>query len=437
MVGRILRVQGAVLAVALGLMVPVLVVTASSPAAANPVVSGCTIVSNPTSTNFTDCPNWNSSGANLDGFNFAYADFAGAVFDQCTSDGSLGVAPTCESSDFINANLSSANLAGASFGACAIAMPALVACGFSDLRDANLTDANLSNTNFGEDLAPGVAGATLTGANFTGTILVPPNQSATATSQGGATVTWSTPTGLNGASPGTCAPSSGAMFPLFSTTVTCQVLDANNDVATGTFSVNVAPTTQYFTRLLLPANGASLSGASVLDAEAADAPGVTSVVFELSGGSLTDQVVATGTSTIYGWLAQWNSTTVPNGTYSLVSVATDKDNDTDTSTLESITVDNPLPTTNVLIPSSGATLSGTSAVLDASASNATAVKFLLFGGSYGYAAPVICTATPTLYGWLCGWNTTTVPDNSYVLVSEAFDSAGHAFSSGVSMTVKN
>src|ERR1700677_3535316 len=66
------------------------------------------------------------------------------------------------------------------------------------------------------------------------------------------------------------------------------------------------------------------------------------------------------------------------------------------------------PTTGVLVPSAGATLSGTTATLDASASNATSVEFLLFGGSYGYNAPVLCTATATIYGWLCGWNTTTV-----------------------------
>ena len=41
--------------------------------------------------------------------------------------------------------------------------------------------------------------------------------------------------------------------------------------------------------------------------------------------------------------------------------------------------------TSVLVPSNGATLSG-STTLDASASNATSVKFLLFGGSYGYSA---------------------------------------------------
>jgi hypothetical protein len=96
----------------------------------------------------------------------------------------------------------------------------------------------------------------------------------------------------------------------------------------------------------------------------------------------------------------------------------------------------PTPTTSVGIPSNGATLSG-STYLDAYASNATSVKFLLFGGSYGYNAPVVCTAAPTIYGWLCGWDTTTVPNGSYFLVSEAFNSTGSAFSSGVGVTVDN
>jgi Bacterial Ig domain/Putative Ig domain len=92
--------------------------------------------------------------------------------------------------------------------------------------------------------------------------------------------------------------------------------------------------------------------------------------------------------------------------------------------------------TRVVLPSNGTTLSG-STYLDASASNATSVEFLLFGGTYGFAAPVLCTATPTIYGWLCSWNTTTVPDGSYVLVSEAFNSVGSTFSTGVGITVNN
>ena len=84
------------------------------------------------------------------------------------------------------------------------------------------------------------------------------------------------------------------------------------------------------------------------------------------------------------------------------------------------------PSTSVLVPASGATLSG-STYLDASASNATSVEFLLFGGTYGYDAPVVCTATLSYYGWLCSWNTTTVPNGSYALVSKASGAGGAAF----------
>ena len=68
----------------------------------------------------------------------------------------------------------------------------------------------------------------------------------------------------------------------------------------------------------------------------------------------------------------------------------------------------PHPTTSVLVPTSGATLSGLT-YIDASASNATSVKFLLFGGVYGYGAPVICTARLTYYGWLWSWITQRSP----------------------------
>jgi hypothetical protein len=95
------------------------------------------------------------------------------------------------------------------------------------------------------------------------------------------------------------------------------------------------------------------------------------------------------------------------------------------------------PTTNVLKPSKGATLSG-STFLDAYATNnATGVEFRLFGGTYGFSGPVVCTAAPTPYGWVCAWNTKTVPNGSYVLVSEAFNATVSAYSSGVGFTVDN
>jgi hypothetical protein len=240
--------------------------------------------------------------------------------------------------------------------------------------------------------------------------------------------------------PGACTPASGSTFPLFTSTVTCQVLDYDGDVATGTFEVTVSPTTQYFARVLVPSNGAVIAGRPYFDALAGDGPGVTKVLFELSGGpsDLSDQVIATATPTIVGWLAQWDSASVPNGTYSLVSVATDADATTDTSTAVSITVDNPTPTTAVVLPAENATLKGTE-FLDAIAStDVSGVVYELSGGPSDLSDQVIATAIPTYVGWAAAWNTTGVPDGSYTLESVASYAGGVSGTSPpITITVAN
>jgi outer membrane protein assembly factor BamB len=75
-------------------------------------------------------------------------------------------------------------------------------------------------------------------------------------------------------------------------------------------------------QVLVPSNGSSVDGTSALDASATPGVTVSGVQFVLSGGTLSDQVVATATPTLYGWVAGWDTTTVPNGTYTLQSVAT-------------------------------------------------------------------------------------------------------------------
>jgi len=186
------------------------------------------------------------------------------------------------------------------------------------------------------------------------------------------------------------------------------------------------------TSVLVPSSGATLSGSTYLDASASNA---TSVEFLLFGGTHghNGPVICTATLTYYGWLCSWNTSTVPNGSYVLLSQAFGERESTFSSGV-SITVNNSPPTTSVLIPSNEATLSG-STFLDASASNATSVEFRLFGGVYGYRGQVICTATLTYYGWLCSWNTSTVPIGSYALVSEASNTNGSSFSAGVRVTV--
>jgi hypothetical protein len=214
---------------------------------------------------------------------------------------------------------------------------------------------------------------------------------------------------------------------------TVQVSDSSSPTLTATanLTVNVPPTTS----VILPAAGATIQGSEVLDAVASSQNGIASVQFEISGGSISDRVVGTGVSTIYGYLNEFNTTTVPNGTYTLQSVATDNQGLSTTSAPVSVTIANP-PSTAILIPANGATESG-STYFDASAANATSVQFLLFGGSYGFSPQPLCTATQTIYGWLCAWNSATVPDAAYTVVSEATGPTGTAYSSGVDIAVDN
>jgi hypothetical protein len=165
---------------------------------------------------------------------------------------------------------------------------------------------------------------------------------------------------------------------------------------------------------------------------------VAEVQFALTGGSLNKTIVGTAVPTLYGYLYQLNTTTVPNGSYTLQSVASDTAGNTGYSPGIEVTVNNPAPTTSVLIPSGGATVSG-NALLDASASDpggVAKVQFALTGGSLNQA--VLGTAVPTLYGYLFSFNTTTVANGTYTLESVASDTAGNTgYSPGIEVTVNN
>jgi hypothetical protein len=101
-----------------------------------------------------------------------------------------------------------------------------------------------------------------------------------------------------------------------------------------------APTTS----VSVPANGATLSGSDFLDAVTSGTPlpKVTSVRFEITGGTLRDHIISTSRRTDVGWLGAWNTTTVPDGTYTLQSVASYGKGKTVTSPGITITVANSL-----------------------------------------------------------------------------------------------
>ena len=91
--------------------------------------------------------------------------------------------------------------------------------------------------------------------------------------------------------------------------------------STGTKDYNYPLTTE----VISPSTGKVLMGASaVLDATVTDAISVKHVQFVLTGGKYHKAVIGTATSTLGGFILTWNSKSVPNGTYTLQSRATDE-----------------------------------------------------------------------------------------------------------------
>jgi hypothetical protein len=79
------------------------------------------------------------------------------------------------------------------------------------------------------------------------------------------------------------------------------------------------------TRVLAPAGGAALRGTTLLAAAVGPGPGVH-VQFVLTGNGYDQTVVATARDSVFGWVAHWNTTSVPNGTYILRSQAQSSNN---------------------------------------------------------------------------------------------------------------
>jgi hypothetical protein len=191
------------------------------------------------------------------------------------------------------------------------------------------------------------------------------------------------------------------------------------------------------TAVLVPSDGATQSGRAAL-LEATASANVTTVNFVLTGGTDHGKVVAAGHPTSYGWAGRWNTTKVPNGSYTLQSVASDPNGVKGTSAPVSITVDNPPPKTKVVLPSNNATVSG-SQNLDATASpGVTRIRYELSGGPSNLNDHVIATGTPTLYGWLAVWHTKGVANGTYTLQSVASYAGGVSGTSApITVTVAN
>lgn len=159
----------------------------------------------------------------------------------------------------------------------------------------------------------------------------------------------------------------------------------------------------------VPASGATVSGTRVvLDADDLY-PGTTQVDFEVAGGSLSNDVIATANSpALWGWATTWNSTSVPNGTYTLSAVPVPLPPVTHPGSI-SITVNNPPPTATIVLPANNAGVSGNQWIDAIPSPGVTSVGLYVIPSQVSGATPSsIGNAAPSLVGWVLDWNTTSV-----------------------------
>ncbi|MDR4483588.1 MAG: Ig-like domain-containing protein [Nitrospirales bacterium] len=197
-------------------------------------------------------------------------------------------------------------------------------------------------------------------------------------------------------------------------------------------SGTTADTTAPTVTLTAPSAG-TISGTVTVSASASDNVGVAGVQFRLQGANLGAEDTTNPYST------SWNTTTVPNGSYTLTAIARDAAGNTKTSAPITVTVSNTTtpppdttaPTITLTAPSAG-TISGTVTVSASASDNigVAGVQFRLQGANLG--------AEDTTNPYSTSWNTTTVPNGSYTLTAIARDAAGNTKTSAPrTVTVSN
>jgi outer membrane protein assembly factor BamB len=146
--------------------------------------------------------------------------------------------------------------------------------------------------------------------------------------------------GCSGA-PKTCTPLWTAIMggPVNSspTVASGLVLVGSDDHTLDAFTVEKVPPQ---TAMLTPTGGTTLSGVTQLSASASDDTKLSGVEFHATNASNHDSVIGAATEGVSDWEYSWDTSGVPNGTYSLTSVARDAAGNKTRSAPVAVTVDN-------------------------------------------------------------------------------------------------
>src|SRR5271155_1304168 len=178
-----------------------------------------------------------------------------------------------------------------------------------------------------------------------------------------------------------------------------------------------------------PANNSTVNGTVTVSAAASDSAGIASVQLQVDGAD----VGAALTTAPYNF--SWNTTSVSNASHTLTAVATDTGENSATSAVVKVTVNNSdttPPTVSITSPANNSTVSGVVTV-NATASDNVAVasvQLQVDGANVGAAD----TSSPYTFSW----SSNSVSNGSHTLTAVAKDTSGNkATSAGVKVTVSN
>ncbi len=184
----------------------------------------------------------------------------------------------------------------------------------------------------------------------------------------------------------------------------------------------VPDTTVPSVSVTAPANNATTTGVVSVTANATDNVGVVGVQFMLNGVNLGVEDATAPYS------VSWNTSSVSNGSHSLVAIARDLAGNQATSSTVVVNVSNPVPDTtapsvSIDSPANGSNVSGTIAVNATATDNVSVVgvQFRLDGASLGSED----TSSP----YSVNWNTSSASLGTHTLTATARDAAGNQITS--------
>ncbi|MDH4118608.1 MAG: Ig-like domain-containing protein [Acidimicrobiia bacterium] len=210
-------------------------------------------------------------------------------------------------------------------------------------------------------------------------------------------------------------------------TITATATDSIGQTAATTRSVTVnnvdGPPT-----VTLDAIGSPVGGSVTLIASATDDTGVSSVSFTVDGST-----IGTDSNGVDGWAAQWDTTSVTEGSHTVQAVAIDNTGQQGVSAPQAVTVDNTAPTISVTSPAANATVSGVT-VLTAGVTESGGVASV----SFSVDGTPVGTDTSASGGWTFSWDSRGVANGPHSVTARATDLAGNtAESLAVAVLVDN